>query len=771
VLGHQARQAGEFGLKRRQRQAQRLRHEVLEPAPSSVLRLRLRPAAQHALWVGRAGAQRAQPLAQMLDVVQGQDVNGATIVLSQPWHASRIDAPTIKFAVTGSTMDVMDGSWLSPARLLVALLCCTLSPVLAADARLLDIENRLRGRPDAALAELARVQASMQGSDRVGALVLRGRLQKRQGDVAAVAQTATELDALAAAGPDPLATAAAGLLRALVLTHRGPYSRANRLITDAWTQLPANAPDTLRLHFLETRALLKQRLGKIDESVALYQEAVTLADRLGWAWARADFRSALAYSLFLAQQIPLAVAVNNEAMKLAQEAGDLLALSGANTTESFFALEQQRPDDELRALRNAIDFARQAGARREEALGAANLSDHYLQRGDYATALRTAREAVAPARAVRDLDAESVALSNAGLALIGLGRVPEGLPLVREALELLERADSLSQLTDFQGELGVALEKAGRLKEAWQAHMEHRRLSDERFRREHQQAVLELQEGFDADQRKRELALLAADKQLKEEQLLSRDLQQKLWALGTACGVLLLAAVVLLVRRMRHSNDRLKGTNLLLKVAAEIDPLTGLANRRHFLATMQKIAPDGVFEGSLLLIDIDHFKRINDELGHAAGDAVLVELARRLREALRPEDLTVRWGGEEFLIVLRSLPPDQVEALAERLLSTIGREPVRLDGQSIPVTGSIGFATFPLELARTPLPWERAIDLVDTAMYLAKAHGRNRAYGVRSLQPGQGGAPSEATSLETAWREGRADLKAVTGPATLEVTG
>ena len=675
-------------------------------------------------------------------------------------------------------MDVMDGHWLCPARLLAALHGCALSlavalpwsPALAADARLVDIESRLRGRPDAALAELAQVLPGLQGSDRIEALVLRGRLQTRQANAAGAVQTAAELDALAASGTEPLAGAAAGLVRAHALTHSGPFGRADRLIAAAWLQLPADAPDGLRLHFIDTRAVIKQNLSKIDEAVALYQDAITLADRLAWGWARAELRSSLAYTLFLAQQVERAVAVNKEAMKLAQDAGDLLAQSGANTTESFFALEQHRPEDELRALRNAITFANRAGARREEALGTANLSDYYLQRGDFTTALRIAREALAPAREVKDFGAESVALSNAGLSLIGLGRVPEGLPLVREALELLERADSLSQMTDIQGELGAALEKAGLLKEAWTALREHRRLSDDRFRREHQQAVLELQEGFDADKRQRELALLGTDKRVKEEQLRARDLQQTLFALGTACGVLMLAAVVLLVRRMRHSNDRLKSTNLLLKVAAEIDPLTGLANRRHFLATMQAIATDGVFEGSLLLIDIDHFKRINDELGHAAGDAVLVELARRLRVALRPEDLTVRWGGEEFLIVVRALPQDQVEALAERLLSTIGRAPVVTGVGTMAVTASIGFATFPLEPARLPLHWERAIDLVDTAMYLAKAHGRNRAYGVRSLQAEEGVAPAEATSLETAWREGRADLKAVSGPAPLEVT-
>ena len=285
--------------------------------------------------------------------------------------------------------------------------------------------------------------------------------------------------------------------------------------------------------------------------------------------------------------------------------------------------------------------------------------------------------------------------------------------------------------------------------------------------------MLELQEGFDPERRQRESAALQTDNGLKEAQLLRRELQQRLWAAATACGVLLLAVVGVLLRRMRRSNSQLVDSNAQLQVASERDPLTGLANRRHLLAVMQqRAAADSAyvergvgFEGSMLLIDLDPFKRINDEPGHAAGDTVLVEMAGRLRATLREEDLTVRWGGEEFLVVVHSMSPAEVEALADRLLSAIGREPVRLGRESVAVTASIGFASFPLQPARRALAWERAIDLVDTAMYLAKAHGRNRAYGVRALQDEAGaGVSAQPATLESAWRDGRADLTQLAGP-------
>ncbi len=638
----------------------------------------------------------------------------------------------------------------------------------AAESRLDAIERTLRGQPPAALQALEPVLADARGEARVQALMVRGELQARLPDEEATEATAKELDALAATVP--LAAPAAGLVRAGIWARRAPLGRADRALTAAVAALPAQTPGDLRLRFLAAQAAVRQSMGKIDEAVALYQAAVNLADADGPPWRRAELRSALAYALFLAQQADRAIAINAEATRLANAAGDVYAQVNAANADAIFASAQGRDADELRASERAIELARLSGSQRLVVLTTANLADFYLKRGDHGTALRLAQQALPLAREMNDRVNEALALFNAGLALIGIKRIDEGTAMVRQALLLEERSGSLPMMAGMQRELGHALEKAGRLAEAWAAYTEHRRLADEVFQRQHQDAVLELQEGQDAERRQRELAALEAENGLKEAQLLGRELQQRLWALGALAGVLLLAVVGLLLRRMHQSNLRLRSTNAELQAAGERDPLTGLANRRHFHAEMQRTSAER-FEGALLLIDLDHFKRINDTHGHAAGDAVLVVMAQRLRAALREEDLTVRWGGEEFLVVVRSLPPEQVEALAERLLATIGSQPV-VHGQAVvPVTASIGFATFPLLPALEPTPWERAVDLVDTALYLAKAHGRNRAYGVRALRaeaatPGHAATP--AHGLESAWREGHAELAHLSGPQPVE---
>ena len=642
----------------------------------------------------------------------------------------------------------------------------------AASTRVDDIERRLRGQPENALQALAPVVAAARGEERVQALILRGWLQLRVADEIAIEETALELDRLAGSENLPLAGAAAGLVRAGAWSRHKPLGRADRALSEAQHALPAATPAQVRLRFVAAQAAVRQSLGKVDEAVALYQQAVQLADKGGLLWRRAELRSSLAYTLVLARQHERAQQVNAEATQLADEAEDLHAQAIASNTAAIVFTALGQDDLVLQASRRANELAHIAGSKQLEVLTTANLADFYLRRGDNAIALDLARQALPLAREVHDLSSEAVALTNAGLALIGLGRHDEGARMVREALLLEERAGGLPGMANIQNEFGQALEKAGLLADAWAAFVEHRRLSSDLFQRQHQQAVLELQEGLDAERRQRELAALETDNGLKEAQLLSRELQQRLWGLGLLAGVLLLVVVAVLLRRMGHSNARLHSSNAQLKVASERDPLTGLANRRHFQAVMQQTAAEH-FEGSLLLIDLDHFKRINDAHGHAMGDAVLVEVAQRLRAVLREEDLTVRWGGEEFLVVVRDMPADQVEALAERLLGALGSRPINhttKGREPLRVTASVGFATFPLLPAREPLPWEKAIDVVDTALYLAKAHGRNRAYGVRALRPGAVAVAGDAASgLEHAWREGHAELAQLPGPVAAGV--
>jgi diguanylate cyclase len=158
------------------------------------------------------------------------------------------------------------------------------------------------------------------------------------------------------------------------------------------------------------------------------------------------------------------------------------------------------------------------------------------------------------------------------------------------------------------------------------------------------------------------------------------------------------------------------------------DALTGLANRRQFeLALAREI--DRVARAGepalVLMIDVDHFKKVNDTHGHPAGDLVLQSVARALQDCIRPMDTLARFGGEEFAMVLPNCPPAFGQTVAERVrLKVEGRSVTVTPGVDVSVTVSIGGAFAPQWVrSSAPLWLERA----DQQLYRAKAGGRNRA--------------------------------------------
>jgi diguanylate cyclase (GGDEF)-like protein len=190
------------------------------------------------------------------------------------------------------------------------------------------------------------------------------------------------------------------------------------------------------------------------------------------------------------------------------------------------------------------------------------------------------------------------------------------------------------------------------------------------------------------------------------------------------------------------------------------DPLTGLRNRRYLHEFMQEETPrvlrrwllnDGEILNrrsiSLILVDLDFFKHVNDEHGHAAGDAVLLQVSRLLKEIVRKPDLVLRWGGEEFLILAldsdRAAPP----LIAVRVHEQMANHRFLLPGgQTIRQTCSVGYASFPFLPERPEgLGWEQVFRLADESLYGAKDKGRNRLQGIL---PGAGDPDAIIAALQ-----------------------
>jgi diguanylate cyclase (GGDEF)-like protein len=208
-------------------------------------------------------------------------------------------------------------------------------------------------------------------------------------------------------------------------------------------------------------------------------------------------------------------------------------------------------------------------------------------------------------------------------------------------------------------------------------------------------------------------------------------------------------------RSLAERGRELEAAYARIEEASLTDPLTGLRNRRFLQQTIgadlelalrrhaDGKGKDGEADLIFLLLDLDHFKSVNDTHGHAAGDAVLVRTAELLRGVVRGSDAVVRWGGEEFLAVVRFADRRGAPALAEKVRAAIAATPFALpNGSVLRRTASLGFAVYPFSPANPPaVGWQEVVDAADRALYAAKRNGRDRWVGIAD---GGGGDPAGA---------------------------
>ncbi|MBN2645526.1 MAG: diguanylate cyclase [Desulfuromonadaceae bacterium] len=195
-----------------------------------------------------------------------------------------------------------------------------------------------------------------------------------------------------------------------------------------------------------------------------------------------------------------------------------------------------------------------------------------------------------------------------------------------------------------------------------------------------------------------------------------------------------LVARVKVQLKMKTTQDNLKRSNRLLLNLSSTDSLTRLYNRRMLIRTLNKEFDRSLRSHtslSLLMLDIDFFKRINDSFGHLNGDHVLVTVAGLLRKHLRPYDVATRYGGEEFALVLPDTDGDQARLVAERLRQAVEQQTWPGEMCTIQITVSIGIASIP---AADINNIDELLQRADDALYQAKEQGRNRVCHHQSAQ-------------------------------------
>ena len=225
-------------------------------------------------------------------------------------------------------------------------------------------------------------------------------------------------------------------------------------------------------------------------------------------------------------------------------------------------------------------------------------------------------------------------------------------------------------------------------------------------------------------------------------------------------------------RTLAGQNSRLEDMNNMLLEASLTDSLTGLRNRRFLFEQVTKdiamvrrryldleegVENIKIFDLAFMMVDLDHFKAINDSCGHLAGDQVLLEIRDVFLKVVRDSDIVIRWGGDEFLIIARDSDPDKARVLADRIRAAVADAVFSLpDGQIVRTTCSIGYACYPFVRSHPDrISWEQILTLADSALYEAKKAERNSWVGYLSTPDS-----AEEADLYSAVRDRPEDLVA-----------
>jgi len=368
-----------------------------------------------------------------------------------------------------------------------------------------------------------------------------------------------------------------------------------------------------------------------------------------------------------------------------------------------------------------------------------NLARLYIEQKRPAEALELARRAYAIDRATGRIQYAILSRANIARALSALKRHAEAKSeIAADVAETRERklTSNLPDLLDTQSRIAEA---AGDLPLALKALRESSDLDQNAPKQAGSVSIAELETRFAAREKELQIRELEHANRAKQVELASANAQslrhedelarQRLILIGAIFCLVALAIIITLLLLLLRAQRR-HGAEL--SVQALRDPLTGVDNRRALFTCLRDLLaqPAPAQPHALLLVDLDHFKRVNDSRGHPAGDAVLVAVAARLARALGARGRLARLGGEEFAIVLASAGHDAALDLAEELRDAVAEVAVPGIVEPGQVTASIGVALYD---GQGLDDWMRA---VDRALYAAKARGRNCVVEATSVRVG-----------------------------------
>lgn len=406
------------------------------------------------------------------------------------------------------------------------------------------------------------------------------------------------------------------------------------------------------------------------------------------------------------------------AVKRMQDKGDWESVATNLIQLGFLHGESGFPDKALAAFREAERVAIEHDDPYSINAARLGIAESQIVLGQPETALATLQQARAGFAAEHDTSSEEMLLMLTGQALARQGRHAEALQRYRQALPLIQQDGNeryLAMLFKAQAASKEAMGQTGAALEDYKRYTDLQLKLQGKMRLE-QSRMLEYE--YEIRRRDFENRRLRAEATVKQQEVAALEAVRRWQWLAIGLGVLLVALLALLAWRQWHKSRRLRDLALL-------DPLTGVANRPGIEREAARALDESVRDGtplSLLMLDLDHFKTINDRYGHAVGDKVLRATTAAWQAQLRGRDPLGRVGGEEFVVVCPDTTLEQALVVANRLRESATA--LRFDeiDSALRVSVSIGAA----QARKSGDNCDALLDRADTALYRAKQQGRDR---------------------------------------------
>jgi diguanylate cyclase (GGDEF)-like protein len=382
-------------------------------------------------------------------------------------------------------------------------------------------------------------------------------------------------------------------------------------------------------------------------------------------------------------------------------------------------------DIALIQFRRALGLAREVGSRDLISVCLNNIGDALRETEDVTGALDHYRESMKIFEEMNARPRLVVSHLNMGRLFVKAGRTREAEASLKKAFDLAGEVGELTLRKEAAGELVKLYEGEGNYRGAYESQRAFNELKEQIFSKENYAKINSLEGKIDSERKARQIALL---KKQGEIQVL-RVKRQRLLIAFTVVAVLLLSAIVFLLskrnRLKARTNAELSAAYARVEEMARTDALTGLLNRRAGMERLEQEVRRSERTRrplSLVMIDVDDFKKINDGRGHACGDEVLRGLGGLLISSLRQLDVAARWGGEEFLVILPETSAGGALVIAEKLRGAVENLRVACDGGEAAFTITLGVST---SAADGP-PLAECLRLADEALYAGKRAGKNR---------------------------------------------